>query len=183
MFDFYQNYVYNIHIMRKEVRKSKLCSLIFPILCKGIIGAYKYDDIVKQELDTLPQNFSISLGVMPNGSYIRLIRENGKFYTTKEYAPSDLEITFKNSSSAKATMLARQNIGQAYAKHQILLAGDISQGLTLVRVINRVECYLFPRFMTKNILPKIRKKCCTLKLYCYILFAKTKYKGTPMEVQ
>ena len=163
--------------MKSKIKKNKLCSLIFPILCKGIIAGYQYDDIIKKELDNLPQNYSISLGIFPYGSYIRLVRINGIFYTTKEYAPSDLQITFKNNSAAVNTMLAKQNVAQSFAKHQLLLAGDIAHGITLVRVINRIECYLFPRFMTRKILPKIKKQVCSLKMYGRILFKSTKLKN------
>ena len=162
--------------MKAKIKKNKLCNLIFPILCKGIIAGYHYDDIIKKDLDTLPRDFSISLGIFPYGTYIRLIRINGVFYTSKIDKPSDLTVTFKSNSAAVDTMLARQNVAQAFAKHQLLLAGDIAQGLTLVRVINRVECYLFPRFMTRKILPKIKKQVCTLRMYTRILFKSTKYK-------
>lgn len=162
--------------MKSKIKKNKLCNLIFPILCKGIIAGYKYDSPIKSELDKLPSNYSISLGIFPYGSYIRLVRINGVFYTTKDYSPSDLEITFKNNSCAIDTMLAKQNVAQAFAKHQLLLSGDIAHGITLVRIINRVECYLFPRFMTRKILPKIKKEVCSLKMYGRIFFKSTKLK-------
>lgn len=162
--------------MKTKLKKNKLCNLIFPILCKGIIAGYHYDNIIKEDLDTLPKDFNISLGIFPYGNYITLMRKNGIFYTTRKNTPSDLTVTFKNTSAAIDTMLAKQNIAQSFAKHQLLLAGDIAQGLTLVRVINRVECYLFPRFMTKAILPKIKKQVCSIKMYCRIFFKSTKYK-------
>jgi len=169
--------------MKTKIKKSKLCGLIFPILCKGIIAGYKHDNEIKAELNKLPNDFSISLGIFPYGSYVRLVRINGRFFTTKQYSPSDLEIIFKSIASAKATMLAKQNVAESFSKHQILLSGDISKALILVRVINKIECYLFPRFMTKKILPPIQKQCSTLRMYSFVLFKNTKIPKQIMEVK
>ena len=52
----------------------------------------------------------------------------------------------------------RLGVAKAYAEHRFTLKGEINQTMSLVRVIDLVEAYLFPKFITKNILKEVPKK-------------------------
>lgn len=158
------------------MKKNKFCNLIFICLARGIAGLINKDKIITNDFDTLPIGFKINLGILPYGTYLGLIKTNSGFLIKKNgFATPDLIVTFKNTKSAKKVMLAKKSIAQSFSEHAIIVGGDIAQALVLVRIINRVECYLFPRFMTKNILPKIKKETCTLALYFTVLFKRFKY--------
>ena len=55
-------------------------------------------------------------------------------------------------------MRQRLGVAQAYAEHRFLLKGDIKDAMSFVRVIDRTEGYLFPKFITKGILKQIPKR-------------------------
>ena len=42
---------------------------------------------------------------------------------------------------------------QAYARHDLLIIGEISHAMAFLRCIERAEAYLLPRFLLKRILP------------------------------
>lgn len=157
-------------------KKNCFCNLIYTCLARGIAGLYK-DSNIKKEIDSLPNDFKINLGILPYGNYIGLIKtEQGLRIQKNGFEKADLNVYFKNVKSTKRVMLARQSIAQSYSRHELIVGGDIARAMALVRIINRVECYLFPRFMTKKILPKIKKQTCTIGVYFKVLFCSYKYK-------
>ena len=64
----------------------------------------------------------------------------------------DLEITFKSIDVAFLMFTGRLGVSKAYAEHRFTLKGEIGKAMSLVRCIDIVEAYLFPKFITKNIL-------------------------------
>ena len=181
-FNLFVNLVKNVvklHLRRldKMVKKNKFCNLIYTCLARGIAGLYKKDSNIKKEIDSLPDGFKINLGILASGNYIGLIKtNNGLFIQKNGFETADLNVYFKNVKATKRVMLARQSVAQSYSRHELIVGGDIARAMVLVRIINRVECYLFPRFMTKNILPKIKKQTCTIGVYMKVLFCSYKYK-------
>ena len=91
---------------------------------------------------------------------------------SKKEEKADLRVLFKNAKSAKKVMLAQSSIAESYCRHDLIVGGDIALGMTLVRAINRTEKYLFPHFMTKRYLNKIKKQTCSLNVYGKIFFTK-----------
>ena len=155
-----------------KIKKDFLCNLIFKVLARGVVVLNKKDTEIRDNLADLPENFVIGLGVFPFGEYIYIVKENGKFFVSKIARNADLNVIFKNAKSAKKVMLARSSIAESFCRHDIIVKGDIALAMTLVRVINRAEKYLFPHFMTKRFLPKIKKQTCSVGVYCKIFFSK-----------
>ncbi len=149
-------------------KKSKLNAFIFKLLVKGINGANLYDTRVRQELADLPQPFTVSLAVFGQGTYITFkTSAEGVFRCENDNA--DLQIVFKNAKIARKVLLGKVSIATAFSCHALLLKGDIYKAMGLVRVINIVENYLFPRFYTKAI-PYEKKQVSAFKMYMYVLF-------------
>ena len=165
----YNNEKIKVNLMAK---KDFLCNLIFKVLARGIAVLNKKDTIIKQELNDIPENYIISFGVLPYGDYIFLVKKNGSIYVSKNEEKADLRVLFKNAKSAKKVMLAQSSIAESYCRHDLIVGGDIALGMTLVRAINRTEKYLFPHFMTKRYLEKIKKQTCSLNVYRKIFFNK-----------
>lgn len=160
-----------------KIKKNRFCSLILTFLCRALADLERKDSDVKAEFCELPDGFCINIGVLPFGTYIGVIKTAGGLKIKKNgFATADLVVNFKNVKSAQQVMLAKINLAQSYAQHALIVGGDIAVAMGVVRAINKVECYLFPRFMTKKILPKIKKQSCTLCVYFRILFCFGTYK-------
>lgn len=155
-------------------RKSKLCKLIFNILIKGMSGVGKYDDEIGTELKSLPQCFKVQMGVFPHENYAQFMIVNNRVVKIKDQK-CDLQIVFKNKHIAKKVLLGRISIAEAFTQHAIVLKGNINLALILVRVMERTEDYLFPKWYTKAINRK-PKRVCSLKLYLWLLFGCNKIK-------
>ena len=160
-----------------KIKKSAFCSLILTFLCRAIAELAEKDSEIGAEFADLPENFKVNIGILPYGTYIGVIKTADGLKVKKNgFANPNLSVSFKSVPSAKKVMLAQQNLAQSYARHALIVGGDIAIAMGLVRAINKVECYLFPRFMTKKILPKIKKQTSTFITYCKITFCFGLYK-------
>ena len=146
-----------------------LINTVFLVLYRGIRAAYKVDPGLRAELDSMGEAYTIKLGVLNSKVGITFGLRNGKIVRfKKKTAPTpDINITFKSLKSALKVALGISSVAQSFASHRFILEGDIMQAMPLVRVINTVECYLFPRFMTKNIID-IPPKRATNKVRFYL---------------
>ena len=135
--------------------KELISKIVLLILYRGFKIVYKYDDTVKEEIDNLKENFTIEIKLYKNGPSLKLIkRKNGLYKVKKEIYNSNIWIIFKSIDSAFLVLTGRQGISRAYAEHRFALKGEISKAMSLVRMIDILEAYLFPKFITQNILKK-----------------------------
>ena len=136
-------------LKRKVVIKIKkyISKIVLFFLFRGFKVTCKYDDVVK--------------------------KEDGKLVKLKIAEKLDLEITFKSIDAAFLMFTGRLGVSKAYAEHRFTLKGEIGKAMSLVRCIDVVEAYLFPKLITKNILKEIPKKSMGLaRCYGKVLFGK-----------
>ncbi len=69
----------------------------------------------------------------------------------------DLKVIIKDLTSAFKMVLARLGIAQAYARRRIAIEGNTVHAMVLTRILDRVEAYLFPVFLTKKMLKQVPK--------------------------
>ena len=149
--------------------KSFIIKLVCKILGKAIPYVCSKDSRAKETFFNLPSDLTISLGVFGEGEYLVLHKtKNQILKVSKRVDDVDLKIIFKSRKAAKMVMLGKIGVAQSYARHDLLLAGNINTAVALVRVIDLCEYYLFPRFITYKFLPK--KQFSSIPLYFYCLF-------------
>ena len=153
--------------------KENISKIILFFLYKGFKILYKYDENLKYEIDNLKEDFSIRLQLKNNGYSLILVKTNDGIKKVKFISNPDLVICFKSVDSAFNVLIGRIGISNAYSRHSFTLKGDISIAMSVVRCINIIEAYLFPKFMTKRILKKVPKKNMNIiKTYFHILINK-----------
>lgn len=163
--------------MQMEIKKNMFCNIILTFLSRAIVELSHTDSEISREFADLPENFKVNIGIIPYGTYVGLVKTSGGLKIKKNgFTTADLVVNFKSEKAAQKVMLAKLNLAQSYSQHALLVGGDIAVAMRLVRAINKVECYLFPRFMTKKILPPIKKEASTFVTYCKILFCYNEYK-------
>lgn len=157
---------------RKFIIKMKaiISKIVLFFLYRGFKAGYKFDTKVKEEIDSWKdgQSFAIKTGIKDVNLCIK--KQDGKLLKLKNIENPDIEITFKSIDAAFLMFTGRLGVAKAYAEHRFTLKGEINQTMSLVRVIDLVEAYLFPKFITKNILKEIPKKQSNLlRTYVYVL--------------
>ncbi|HZJ68431.1 MAG TPA: hypothetical protein VFD28_00290, partial [Candidatus Eisenbacteria bacterium] len=94
-----------------------------------------------------------------------------KYLGSKDKSTADLSIIFKSYESALLLVLGQIGVYEGYAQHRFIVKGDFIQAMPLVRILYYVEAYLFPRFISKNILKEIPKSSATkANAYLRLLF-------------
>ena len=173
-----------VSVKRKLSLKIKegISKIILFFLYRGLNIIYKYDETLKKEIDSLNYNYKIKLQLSSNCYSLNLVKDKYGFKKIRNKRnkrnksnidDSDLEICFKNIDIAFLVLIGNIGISNAYAMHSFTLKGSINEGLKIVRCIEIVEAYLFPKFITKKILKEVpKRKINILSTYIHILINK-----------
>lgn len=155
--------------------KSALLKIIGLFLGKAMPYVCNKDSKAYEIFESLPQELRVSLGILNEGDYLTIFKSKNQILVEKsdKNKECDLKIYFKNRKSARLVFLGKISVAQSFARHDILLAGNINTAISLVGIIDICEYYLFPRFITYKFLPKMKKEFCSIPLYFFCLFGKT----------
>ena len=142
--------------------KKIISDIVLFFLYRGFEIVYKIEPRVKNEIDSWEDGFGVKIITCKNGPILHIKKENAK-----------IEIIFKNFESAFLLLTGRMGISKAYAEHRFLLKGNIMDAMSFVRCTDIVECYLFPKIITKNILKEVvKRKQNILLVYLRVLIGK-----------
>lgn len=152
--------------------QQRVCGIVLQVLYRAIRVLSHCDSSVRQELLALPEGQIIRFSVSPHERSKCLTFQilQGTIRKAKPEVVPDIHITFKNEAMAFRVFTGRMGIAGAYAAHAFILKGNINEAMGIVRVVDRVEGYLFPRFMSRRILKEIpRKQVPTLVVYLRLI--------------
>ena len=153
--------------------KESISKIILFFLYRGFKVLYKYDENLRYEIDNLKEDFSIKLQLKTNGYSLILVKTKYGIKKVKFISNPDIVICFKSIDAAFNVLIGRIGISDAYSRHSFTLKGDISTAMSIVRCINTIEAYLFPKFITKKILKELPKKNLNiLETYIHVLINK-----------
>lgn len=137
-----------------------ICSVVLEVLYRGIRVLSKTDTRVHQELQDLPEGQTVRFAVAADekAPALSFTVTGGTIRKAEKIAVPDVNIVFKNEKMAFRVFTGRMGIAGAYAAHAFVLKGNINETMGVVRIIDLVEGYLFPKFIAKHILKEIPKK-------------------------
>ena len=148
--------------------KKIISKIVLWFLYKGFKVTYKYDENVRKEIDSLENGFTAIIDTGAKNTKLIIQKLNNKLIKLKTVENANIEIVFKSLDTAFLMFTGRLGVSRAYAEHRFTLKGEIAQAMSLVRCIDIVEAYLFPKIITKNILKYQPKKSIGL-LKTYVL--------------
>ena len=149
-----------------------VCGIVLQVLFRAIRVLSHCDSRVKQELLQMPQGRTVGLAVSPDEKAPRLTFSvsGGTVHKAPRDLRPDIQIVFKNETMAFRVFTGRMGIAGAYAVHAFTLRGNINETMGIVRVVDLVEGYLFPKFMTRRILKEVpEKELPTLAVYLRLI--------------
>jgi hypothetical protein len=116
---------------------------------RAIQAASRVDDQVRREFQGLPENFTFALGVMPNGPYMVVRKEDrdrARYAGGRIEAQSvDLTLAFKHLEAGILTFTFRENTPVATARDRLVVDGEVAYACSVVRVLDIVQVYLLPK--------------------------------------
>lgn len=172
-------------LMRRSFQK-KTVALVLSVLARGLKVCRSVDEPVREMFDGFPEDFIFVLGVY--GSRHPVVLQNrrtglyrahetvaaasqkiplppatalAKHFSAGEYDRRQmLEIRFKSVEAAFRMVTGQLSAEQAYARHDLIIRGEIGQAMRFLRAIQRVKGYLFPRTMARRLLPEDQELPC-----------------------
>lgn len=154
---------------KKTFMKLVVKTVLF-ILGRGFQCLAARDPDVKKEVDAWDEGFSIMFEILPRGPYMSLQKKNGKLkYLGLKKSEADLIINFKNVDTAFMIFTAQMSTAKGYAQHRLSVQGDLVQAMSLIRCLNIIQFYLFPKFIARMILKRMPKM--TLRKFGWRLYA------------
>lgn len=148
------------------------CGIVLRVLYRAIRVLSHADSRIRQELSAMPEGRIVRVSVSPDEKAPDLTFQvsGGSIQRAGKLAEPDIHIVFKNEAMAFRVFTGRMGIAGAYAAHAFTLRGNINETMGIVRIIDLVEGYLFPRFMTRRILKEIpEKQVPTLVVYLRLI--------------
>ena len=138
--------------------KNAIVSAGFYALGRGAESVSKFNINLKKELEAWPEGYVIMLKVAPEGKELWLQKRGDSLkWISKQNKESDLIVLFKNLDTAYRIITTLSNVHTAFVQNRIMVYGDVSQSMILIRVLNIVQSYLFPPILSKNVLKRVPK--------------------------
>jgi len=138
----------------KDPIKRKVVEAGFFALGRTLQSASRFEPEVMKESEKWPIGFSFSMDVLPNGPSLAMEkrREGLVFLGLKKKADADLVVDIKNLSTAYRMIITEVGAHHVFAEHKIGVKGSIAESLRLIRMIYVAQGYLFPGFLSRNVL-------------------------------
>ena len=151
--------------------KKVISKIVLFFLYKGFKLTYRYDENVKREVDSWDNGFTAIVDAGAQNVKLIIKKQDGKLIRLSKTETADIEIKFKSLDVAFRMFTGRLGVSKAYAEHRFTLKGEITKAMSIVRCVDIVEAYLFPRIITKHILKaQPHKSMGILRTYLTILF-------------
>ena len=144
-------------VPRRNKAKYMVVQAGFLALGRGLQSASHYEPDIVRELATWPEGYGFEMRVLPHGPSLRMRKQQAVMQFDTTHEPAQLVVELKNLETAFQMITTQAGIPQVYAAHGIGVVGDIAKSMSLIRMINVVEAYLFPEILSKNILKRVPK--------------------------
>ena len=159
----------------RKMVKSLYCSVLLWFVGRAITKAPDLDSDVREEVERLPAPFTLCLGILPKGPAMALRKESaGSVKKIKATGKEDLRVLIKNLEAAFLLFSFQESTCVSQARNRLVAEGPIPETCTFVRILNRIEILLLPRFIAERAVKRyVRPKGLIGKrilLYLRILF-------------
>ncbi|MBA3011011.1 MAG: hypothetical protein KKF12_20665 [Proteobacteria bacterium] len=137
---------------RKPLQRIYLGTMLW-FVGRAIQAAARVDNQVKKEFQSMPPNYTFSLGAFPNGPYM-VVGKNDRGKATYlggdlSKQPVDLEMTLKSMEHLFVLFTFRESTPTANSRDRMIVNGDVPQACAAVRILDIVQVYLLPKFIAR----------------------------------
>ena len=133
--------------------KKDYVSIMLWFVGRAIQAASAVDEDVKKEFAALPDHFTFSLGVMPDGPYMVVGKTRKGIVQYIGWDPEgrdiDLKMKIKNIEAAMLLFTFQESTTIATARNRLIVDGEVPHACAVVRILDIVEVYLLPKIIAK----------------------------------
>ncbi len=126
------------------------------LMGSALESAAVLDEDVRREVEAFKDPWTVVMQVLPKGPSMVIQKKDGKLrYMGSNPMDADMTIYFKNLECAFLCFSAQIGTPRGYAEHRMTLQGDASQAMGLIRALNIVQAYLFPKIITRRLAKRV----------------------------
>lgn len=117
---------------------------------RAIQAAAAVDEQVKKEFDNLPDNFTFSLGCLPDGPWMVVGKDRGAVRYLggdPDIRPLHVRLAFKSVDAAFLVLSFQESTALATARNRLITDGELPYAMAVIRILDIVEVYLLPCFI------------------------------------
>jgi hypothetical protein len=117
---------------------------------RAIQAAAKVDQQVRKEFDNLPDDFTFSLGCLPDGPWMVIGKEKG---AVKYLGGNPRErhvhvrLAIKSVDAAFLILSFQEGTAVATTRNRLITDGEVPYALAVIRILDIVEVYLLPKII------------------------------------
>ncbi len=122
------------------------------VLGRALCATSRVDGEARAEVQGLPDDYLIEMVVAPGGAGFKVITQSdGTFKSANNIdRRADLSIRFKHLSHAFMVLSFQEGTAEAFAKDRMIADGELAHSIRLVRILNRMEALILPRWVAKR---------------------------------
>jgi len=127
--------------------------LMFQVIGRALEASSKSDEQIRREVSKLPKGLTFEMKVMPDGSGLVVRHEgDGVFRYLGGSIPGkvDLSVQFKHIQHAFMVFSFQEKTAVSFANDRILVDGEVSYAIRMVRILNRVESFILPKVIASH---------------------------------
>lgn len=133
---------------RKPLKRAYVAMFLW-FTGRAIQAAAKADDQVKSEFEALPENFTFSLGCLPDGPWMVVGKKNGvvKYLGGKLPEKQHVRLAIKNLDAGFLILSFQESTALATTRNRLVTDGEVPYALAVIRILDIVEVYLLPKII------------------------------------
>ena len=129
--------------------------IVLRVVHAALVELYALDTRVRDEFDCMPEGMSYALQTGYKAPELYVQWQGGKLLNLDKIEKPTCALRLKSIGISFRLFTGQMGLAQAYAQHAFSMQGEIADVMRLARLVNLVEGYLFPKFITKHILTDI----------------------------
>ena len=129
--------------------------IVLRVVHAALVELYRLDSRVRDEFDRMPEGLSYALQTGHNAPQLFVQWKEGKLNRLTALEKPVCALRLKSTGISFRMFTGQMGLAQAYAQHAFSMQGEIADVMRLARLVNLVEGYLFPKFITKHILTDV----------------------------
>jgi len=138
--------------------KNTITKVGFFALRQGCQSVSRFNSEIKEELTAWPEGFTILLKVLPDGPKLGLQKKDAKLIgISSKREEWDLTVVFRTEDTAFRVITTLSNVPKAFTQNRLMVYGNTADSMVLIRILNVVQAYLFPPFLSKRVLKRVPK--------------------------